>query len=71
MKMSLSKMKEWLWADDLVRKLHNQFALPLLPPLLALSAILALLSWRIWKFTIIPWVYPDDPKEIPYWIPSE
>lgn len=27
--------------------------------------------WRLWKFTILPRVYPDDPKELPYWIPGK
>jgi hypothetical protein len=36
---------------------------------IALGGI-ALVSWRICRFTIIPIVYPDDPKELPYWIPG-
>ncbi|KAH8699446.1 cytochrome P450, partial [Phaeosphaeriaceae sp. PMI808] len=28
-----------------------------------------LLSWRLWKFTIAPALYPDRVKELPYWIP--
>jgi hypothetical protein len=36
---------------------------------IALGAI-ALVSWRIYRFTIIPMMYPDDPKELPYWIPG-
>ena len=27
--------------------------------------------WRIWRFSIQPLVYPKDPREMPYWIPSE
>ncbi|KAL4744325.1 hypothetical protein BDW72DRAFT_199706 [Aspergillus terricola var. indicus] len=34
------------------------------------SAFLAtLIAWRIWKFTILPLFRPDDPVELPYWIP--
>ncbi|KAK3303784.1 uncharacterized protein B0T15DRAFT_284316 [Chaetomium strumarium] len=33
------------------------------------AAVLALLLWRLWRFTITPALYPDDPKELPYWIP--
>ena len=29
----------------------------------------ALLTWRVWRFTITPWMHPDEPVEIPYWIP--
>lgn len=36
---------------------------------IALGAI-TLLSWRIYRFTITPMIYPDDPKELPYWIPG-
>ncbi len=35
-----------------------------------LSTLLtALLSWRLWRFTIRPRLYPLEPKEYPYWIP--
>ncbi|TGJ78266.1 hypothetical protein E0Z10_g10500 [Xylaria hypoxylon] len=27
--------------------------------------------WRLLRFTIIPLVYHDDPKELPYWTPSK
>lgn len=33
------------------------------------GAPLFLLSWRMWRFTIVPILYPNDPKELPYWIP--
>lgn len=28
------------------------------------------LAWRAWRFSIIPALYPDEPKELPYWIPG-
>lgn len=31
----------------------------------------AWLCWRIWKFTIIPALRPDEPKELPYLIPCQ
>ncbi|KAI1479305.1 putative cytochrome p450 [Daldinia eschscholtzii] len=31
--------------------------------------LVALLAWRVWRFTISPKLYPDRPKELPYWIP--
>lgn len=30
---------------------------------------LFLVTFRIWKFTIRPLLHPDEPKELPYWIP--
>ena len=27
--------------------------------------------WRIWTFTIVPILRPDEPKDIPYWVPCE
>ena len=29
-----------------------------------------LLLWRVWTFTLLPLLRPDDPKEVPYWIPG-
>jgi hypothetical protein len=31
--------------------------------------LLILATWRFYTFTFLPWVYPKDPKEYPYWIP--
>ena len=28
-----------------------------------------LLSWRLWRFSISPLLYPEEPQEVPYWIP--
>ncbi|KAK7972351.1 cytochrome p450 [Apiospora saccharicola] len=25
--------------------------------------------WRLWMFTIKSWIWPREPKEVPYWIP--
>ena len=36
----------------------------------ALIIVLPLLLWRIWTFTILPVLHPDEPKQIPYWVPS-
>ncbi|KAL3475751.1 putative cytochrome P450 [Aspergillus californicus] len=32
-------------------------------------AVLFILTWRLWRFTIRPFLHPDEPKEVPYWIP--
>ncbi|PSN66567.1 cytochrome P450 [Corynespora cassiicola Philippines] len=34
-----------------------------------LFASLSLIAWRLWKFTIIPWLHPQEPRELPYWVP--
>ena len=40
--------------------------------LLAVAASsLLLVIWRLWTFTILPKLYPKNPREIPYWIPGE
>jgi hypothetical protein len=30
----------------------------------------SLISWRTWKFTIAPILYPSRVRELPYWIPG-
>lgn len=30
-----------------------------------------LLTWRLWRFSILPRLYPNEPKKAPYWIPCE
>jgi hypothetical protein len=34
-----------------------------------LSLFAALFSWRLYRFTIQPKLYPNDPKQLPYWLP--
>ncbi|PSN65480.1 cytochrome P450 [Corynespora cassiicola Philippines] len=34
-----------------------------------LAAFAALLLWRLYRFTIVPIAFPNDPKEYPYWVP--
>ncbi|TAQ84949.1 hypothetical protein B7494_g6729 [Chlorociboria aeruginascens] len=31
--------------------------------------LLGLAIWRFWRFTLSPIIHPDNPKELPYWIP--
>ena len=33
--------------------------------------LVSLLLWRVAKFTVLPLFYPNDPKQLPYWIPGE
>lgn len=40
-------------------------------PVTFLVLITALLLWRLWTFTVFPWLNPKEPKEVPYWIPCE
>ncbi|OTB08911.1 hypothetical protein M426DRAFT_70836 [Hypoxylon sp. CI-4A] len=32
-------------------------------------APICLLIWRLWMFSVKPWLQPQSPKELPYWIP--
>jgi hypothetical protein len=41
------------------------------PLVICLFVFLLLLVWRIWTFTIRPYFHPEDPRELPYWIPSK
>jgi hypothetical protein len=34
------------------------------------SLALIYMIWRLWKFTLKPLLRPDEPKELPYWIPG-
>lgn len=36
---------------------------------IAVISACVLVLWRIWRFTVLPSYYPNDPKELPYWIP--
>lgn len=40
-----------------------------LQPLIVLLTIW--ICWRLWKFTLVPRIYPNDPKELPYCFPRE
>ena len=31
----------------------------------------SLLLWRLWRFTIAPSYRPNEPKQLPYWIPCK
>jgi hypothetical protein len=33
--------------------------------------LLTYLTWRFWRFTLSPMLYPNDPREFPYWIPCK
>ncbi|KAL8731564.1 MAG: hypothetical protein Q9181_004257, partial [Wetmoreana brouardii] len=35
------------------------------------GSVLALQAWRFWVFHIKPAIRPEDPRELPYWIPCE
>lgn len=32
--------------------------------------VTAWIVWRLWRFTVSPWLHPNDPPELPYWIPG-
>lgn len=59
--------------DDLILSV-NPFSLDILqrfPWLTGLGSLVCLLTWRLWRFTITPLLYPGNPKELPYWIPCK
>jgi hypothetical protein len=36
---------------------------------LAAVPLLLLVLWRVWSFTIVPTMNPDEPRALPYWLP--
>lgn len=36
---------------------------------IALFCVISLVVWRIYRFTIVPILHPDEPRELPYWAP--
>ena len=44
--------------------------MPLALPFVYGSVVL-FICWRLWRFTIRPLFYPQEPKELPYWIPCK
>lgn len=42
---------------------------PHMPMIIALS-LAALITWRLWRFTVVPYLFPREPKVLPYWIPG-
>lgn len=57
--------------DMQLPSLENAVIRPKLENLLPLTCLALWLGWRIWRFTILPLIYPKEPKELPYWIPSK
>ena len=41
------------------------------PPIVFVLTLITtgLLAWRIWRFQLVPKVWPHEPKLLPYWIP--
>lgn len=37
---------------------------------IVLLLIFLLLAWRFWTFTVLPFIRPQEPRELPYWIPG-
>ena len=44
-----------------------------IPPFVIVGVILVLLlsAWRLWHFTVLPFLHPQEPRMIPYWIPCK
>ncbi|KAL9078126.1 MAG: hypothetical protein Q9157_002953 [Trypethelium eluteriae] len=57
--------------------LHGTFIHPLIGAHPAIQGLLFTVAgfgfmysvWRLWAFTVKPALHPDEPKELPYWIP--
>lgn len=45
---------------------HGTFTLGI-----GLTFLACWISWRVWRFTILPLLRPKDPVELPYWIPCK
>lgn len=54
-------------ALDLLHLIPVQVGQPIM--LIFFSPFALLLCWRLWAFTLRPAIHPDEPKELPYWIP--
>ena len=68
------------WASLIVQNLRNPTSLYLYDVrvqlshpayLLIFSLVVTWLGWRCWRFTITPLLYPNEIKELPYWIPCK
>ena len=44
---------------------------PIWSQFILVSLVSLLFIWRLWTFTVRPWLNPDEPKEIPYWTPCK
>ena len=41
-----------------------------LPYVLGVTSVIYLL-WRAWRFSLVTALYPNVPRELPYWVPRE
>lgn len=67
--MSFYSWQQWALESILFLKqedLATSWALKLL-----IFLALYLGTWRVWKFSIIPALYPSEPKVLPYWTPRK
>lgn len=60
---------------DVLYDVFREFTSPTSPPQMSLpvSALVLFgtlwITWRIWRFTILPALHPNGPKELPYLVP--
>jgi hypothetical protein len=45
----------------------SETQMPFLAVVICVAALL--LTWRLWRFKVRPVLRPDEPRELPYWIP--
>lgn len=51
-----------------IRELPGKISSPLYFLVLSISL---LLLWRLWRFSLSPHLWPQAPKELPYWVPCK
>ena len=56
----------WKAAQSLQNSENQKLSLGTLA---ALGVVVTYLGWYLWRFTIFPSLYPDEPKPYPYLIP--
>lgn len=65
--------------SDLVRTIFDRASLQLeWRPYISTTWLIALvipflawLLWRLWTFTVLPYFHPEEPKNLPHWIPCK
>lgn len=62
----------WLYNPSSIISFISVTAAPYCPTLwLLLIPSAALLTWRLWKFTLWPLFHPEEIPYLPYWIPCK
>lgn len=69
--MFVLKTLDQLWSSALLTSaMMNISTTQKLVILSILYVFIGLLGWRIWQFSVVPWLRPKEPKELPYLVPG-